>query len=423
MSKNEKIFNVSSDYSLKTIFSYIQYNNLLKIIKYNKALQSKLEINHKNYQTITNYQYLRRKITRTHTPGENECVEMGKVFFTSLITFIFFIYVLIYSILLVSLDSFDNSNTKINYDKNSLNIINKINGYLFLFIIFIILSFYLLLCFILKNCYLDSPKLKKLKFLILISIDLIYFIYECLIIWKLSLSYQIKKTENDTTWFMTCDYIFIILNSIYILYMIFVTYLYCANAGKKVEIIIKYYLTQYKNIDINHFLLPNNFHKMNAVAKRKYINDNKYNFQFFLTQTQLDLISLLNEFRDKNNLEKFKIDWERKLPKFLINEKSELMLFTYHTILQIANQCYLFRYKIGKFEANFRNNNQEILNILLKPNLNRIIIINQNRVDYILIYESFKHYSIDPVELRESDEDNVEFLKGDDSYIDVYFDA
>ena len=113
MSKNEKIFNVSSDYSLKTIFSYIQYNNLLKIIKYNKALQSKLEINHKNYQTITNYQYLRRKITRTHTPGENECVEMGKVFFTSLITFIFFTYVLIYSILLVSLDSFDNSNTKI----------------------------------------------------------------------------------------------------------------------------------------------------------------------------------------------------------------------------------------------------------------------------------------------------------------------
>ena len=99
------------------------------------------------------------------------------------------------------------------------------------------------------------------------------------------------------------------------------------------------------------------------------------------------------------------------------------MLFTYHTILQIANQCYLFRYKSGKFEANFRNNNQEILNILLKPNLNRIIIINQNRVDYILIYESFKHYSIDPVELRESDEDNVEFLKGDDSYIDVYFDA
>ena len=423
MSKNEIIFNVSSDYSLKTIFSYIQYNNLLKIIKYNKSLQSKLEISPKNYQTITNYQYLRRKITRTHNPGENECVEMGKIFFTSLITFIFFIYVLIYSILLVSLDSFDNSNTKINYDKNSLNIINKINAFLFLFIIFIIISFYLLLCFILKNCYLDSPKLKKIKFLILLTIDFIYFIYECLIIWKLSLSYQIKKTENDTTWFMTCDYIFIILNSIYILYMLFITYLYCADAGKKVEIIIKYYLTQYKNIEISHFLLPNNFHKMNAVTKRKFINDNKYNFQFLLTQTQLDLISLLNEFRENNNLEKFTIDWERKLPKFFLKEKTELMLFTYHTILKIANQCYLFRYKIGKFESNFRNNDQEILNILLKPNLNRIIMIKQNTIEYILIYESFKHYSINPIELRESDEDNVEFLKGDDSYIDVYFDG
>jgi hypothetical protein len=423
MSKNEKIFDVSSDYSLKTIFSFIQYNNLLKIIKYNKSLQSKLEISPKNYQKIANYQYLRRKITRTYNPGENECLEMGKIFFTSLVTFIFFIYVLIYSILLVSLDSFDNSNTKINYDKNSLNIINKINSYLFLFIIFIIFSFFLLLCFILKNCYSDSPKIKKIKFLILISIDIIYFIYEFLIIWKLSLSYQIKKTENDTTWFMTCDYIFIILNSIYILYMLFITYLYCADAGKKIEIIIKYYLTQYKNIEISHFLLPNNFHKMNAVAKRKFINDNKYNFQFLLTQPQLDLISLLNEFRENNNLEKFTIDWERKLPKFLINENSELMLFSYHTILKIAKQCYLFRYKIGKFEADFKNNNQDILNILSKPNLNRIIMINQNTIEYILIYESFKHYSIDPIELRESDEDNVEFLKGDDSYIDVYFDT
>lgn len=426
MSKNEIIFNISSDYSLKSIFSYIRYKNLLKIIKYNKSLQRKLDIELKNYQTFSNFQYIKRKIIRTYDPGENECIEMGKIFFTSIITFIFLTYVFIYSILLVSLDSFDKNNTKINYNKKSLNIINRINAYLFLFIIFIIASFFLLLCFILKNCYSDSPQLKTLKILMLITIDLIYILYECLIIWKLLLSYKIKKKENDTTWFMTCDYIFIILNSLFILYMLFVTYLYYVDAGKKIEVFIKYFLTKFKNIEINNYLLPDNFHKMSIIEKNKYILENKYNFQFLLTQEQLDLISLINEFRENNNLEKFTIDWERKLPNFILNESSELVLFSFHTIFRIANQTYLFRYKIGEFEKYFRKKNQDIIDILLKANLNRIIVIKQNMIEYILVYESYKYYSIDPIELRESDEDNVVFLKGDrlhnESYTDIYFD-
>ena len=62
---------------------------------------------------------------------------------------------------------------------------------------------------------------------------------------------------------------------------------------------------------------------------------------------------------------------------------------------------------------------------MLKPNLNRIIIIYQNMTEYILVYESYKYYSIDPIELRESDEDTVEFIKADsfhnESYADEYF--
>ena len=427
MSNNKIIFNISSDYTLKSLFSYVKYNSLLKLIKYNKVLQKKLGIKLENYQIISNYQYIKRKIIRTYDPKENECIEIGKIFFTSLITFIFFTYVFIYSILLVSLDSFDNSNTKINFDKNSLNIINKINAYLFLFILFIIGSFILLLCFILKNCYSDSPNLKKLKLLMLITIDLIYFLYEFLIIWKLSLSYKIKKNENDTTWFMTCDYIFIILNSLFILYMLFVTYLYYVDAGKKIEIFIKYFLTNYKNVEISNYLLPDNFQKMSQQSKIKFISDNKHNFQFFLTQQQLDLISLINEFRERKNLEKFTIDWDKKLPNFILNESSELILFTYDNIFKIAYQTYLFRYKVGEFESLFRNQNTDILNIISKENLNRIIIIKQNITEYILVYESYKHYSIDPIEFRESDEDTVEFLKGDrfhnDSYVDIYFDV
>jgi len=425
MLSNKNIFDISSEYTLKTIFSYIKYNKVLKIINHSKSLQNKLEINPQSYQTFSNYQYIKRKITRTYDPRENECVEMGKIFFTSLITFIFFVYVFIYTILLVSLESFDNSNTKINYDKKALNIINRINSYLFLFILFIIGSFFLLLCFILKNCYSDSPKMKRIKFLMLLIIDLIYFTYEFLIIWKLQLSYKIKKNENDTTWFMTCDYIFIILNSLFILYMIFITYFYYSDAGKKIEIFVKYILTGYKDIEINGFLLPDDFNKMSNESKKKFIDDNKYNFQFLLNHSQLDLISLINDFRERNNLEKFTIDWDKKLPSFILNDSSEIMLFAYKHIFKLPNQNYLFKYKIGEFEKKFKNNEQEILNILLKSNLNRIIIINQNMTEYVLVYESYKYYSIDPVELRETDEDNAEFIKSDrfhnESYADEYF--
>ena len=43
-----------------------------------------------------------------------------------------FIYSIIYSILLVSLGSFDDSNTKENYNKSSANIIKKINAFTFI---------------------------------------------------------------------------------------------------------------------------------------------------------------------------------------------------------------------------------------------------------------------------------------------------
>jgi hypothetical protein len=259
----------------------------------------------------------------------------------------------------------------------------------------------------------------------LITIDLIYFLYECMIIWKLSLSYKIKKKEKDTTLFMTCDYIFIILNSLFILYMIFVTYLYYSDAGKKIEIFIKYILTDYKDIEIKGFLLPDYFHKMSNKSKKKFVEDNKHNYQFLLNHEQLDLISLVNDFRERNNLEKFTIDWDKKLPNFILNDSSEIMLFAYKHIFKLQNQNYLFKYKIGEFEKMFKNNEQDIINIMLKPNLNRIIIINQNMTEYILVYESYKYYSIDPVELRESDEDTVEFIKTDtfhnESYTDEYF--
>ena len=43
-----KLLSISSNYILKNIFLYIKYNTSLKIIKNNKSLQTKLEINIQN---------------------------------------------------------------------------------------------------------------------------------------------------------------------------------------------------------------------------------------------------------------------------------------------------------------------------------------------------------------------------------------
>ena len=49
MSNDDPIFKISSTYCLKSILSYIEYNTTLKIVKYNKRIQKKLDINLKDY--------------------------------------------------------------------------------------------------------------------------------------------------------------------------------------------------------------------------------------------------------------------------------------------------------------------------------------------------------------------------------------
>jgi len=46
-----KILNISSDYNIKILFSYLEYNSIIKVIKYNKFIQNKLyiKIDYNNY--------------------------------------------------------------------------------------------------------------------------------------------------------------------------------------------------------------------------------------------------------------------------------------------------------------------------------------------------------------------------------------
>lgn len=53
---NNIILKIKSNYNIKLVFSYIEYNRIIKLIKYNKAIQNKVEIKLiKNYTLEKKY--------------------------------------------------------------------------------------------------------------------------------------------------------------------------------------------------------------------------------------------------------------------------------------------------------------------------------------------------------------------------------
>ena len=160
-----------------------------------------------------------------------------------------FIYSIIYSILLVSLGSFDDSNTKENYNKSLANIIKKINALTFILDGVAIATPFLFNIYIFIEIETDYCIDRFIKSSILIIIDLTHFSFEGFIIWKLVLSYRIKK--GGVTWFMVMDYIFLILNFIYILYILFFSLAYFIDSGRAIKKIKKCTLNSFNGISIN----------------------------------------------------------------------------------------------------------------------------------------------------------------------------
>ena len=54
---NNLLLNISSNYIVKHIFSYLKYNYILKLIKYNKLIQNKIGFDKQNYKNYSNTKY------------------------------------------------------------------------------------------------------------------------------------------------------------------------------------------------------------------------------------------------------------------------------------------------------------------------------------------------------------------------------
>ena len=78
MSQKKKLLRINSELILKTVFTYINYNHILKLIKNNKKIQRKLGIDIQNYQKKSSYKFIERKIITKNDP-----LNYIKMFFNS----------------------------------------------------------------------------------------------------------------------------------------------------------------------------------------------------------------------------------------------------------------------------------------------------------------------------------------------------
>lgn len=82
-----KILNISSDYNIKILFSYLEYNSIIKVIKYNKFIQNKLyiKIDYNNY-------VIKKTINKNKKDELNKLYDSNRKLLINTIALIFFVF-------------------------------------------------------------------------------------------------------------------------------------------------------------------------------------------------------------------------------------------------------------------------------------------------------------------------------------------
>lgn len=337
MTNSEKIKRINSLYNLKLIFSYLDYNHVIKLIKYNKNLQKQLDLNLRNYNNKFNYAYSKKsyKFKYYNEKGKENfeislILSTSALLMTSLVNFSFLVKLFlcfIYDSIFIILFSINNK------------IIKRSSQFILLLIF---LFTFIILVFVIKDVLMSFKKYSILSKICFAIFCFLYIKGFCAIYIYLIKNIFIKKEINN------------------------------------------FFLISFQNIKIIPFKLPKIFHKMKNIDKKHYIINNIKNAQMIIPQEQKEIIDLINILRINNNLPKFQLDV--KFQDCYIKEPSELMLFPYRNIFKINSRNYLL--KLNKNDLKIKiNNNIEIVNVLLNKDLNKINIIEKDNFEYINIYE------------------------------------
>ena len=386
----DKLSLISNKYILKSIFYHINYNRLLKLFKNNKAIQNKLGISLNDYKLQSNYpQYHFSEYFSDNyylmDPEYSGEARLGQFCLLLIFTVIYFIYVLIYTLLLLIKNTFNDTTAQGDYN-NKAHIIKIINGFNFILLAANIVGVILLFFYDSNNVSFTRGIKMKIKIILIILYNLLFLIYEGIAIWKLVLSYQIKK--DGSLWFIIMDYVFIFLNLLYIVLLFYLSYHFFKHYFKlknNNDNYIDCFIDLLNDIKINNYKISQDFINMNEKERKRFLLNNYKNMQYVNDTKQKNLLILINSFREKNNLDKFSLDKIKRIPPCFMKKYTEVEINKEENVFKLNNKLYLFKFLDGELEKKLNNNdiNSDMYDVLRNEELNHIKIVNKNKFEYI----------------------------------------
>ena len=385
MKKMPSLLNqIKSKYILQNIFTfaYGDIKSVLRLIKYNKNLIKRLNININDFY---NYKLIAGNIKKS----DDGIIFAGLIFIIEF--FILYIAYMIYIIMYYKHGTFNDNNLREGYDKNKKNFVDIMNKY-------ILLSYFLykiatnVLTIVLFCC--ESIKLigliKVLLLLFFWLVDLshyIFYIIKFRYVRKLMKKELLKKLDKGKTsiltWFYSFDLALIVFMSVKIaIYSLFLLGL--GVAPKDIDDIKRDILIELNGIKINDFYFYDSIEKSKNELIYKKENIEKYEYE--LNDNQINLIHKINDIRKQNNIPELEYFKREKVPCYLINPKPQLIFYQKQNIYKISNDLYIFKYP--KNEMQILLNNKEIINIIKIDFLNEINVIEQYNNEIISIYNN-----------------------------------
>ena len=137
------------------------------------------------------------------------------------------------------------------------------------------------------------------------------------------------------------------------------------------------FLTNYKGFKINDYPLPSNFESMNILEKIKIFEKNEHFLKCSLNDKSIELITLINELRKKNNIKELIYYQLQNLNDFFKEQ-------------DLANEKYIFKYPIGDFKLKLLYSDENVIKRLKNNNLKYIMILEKEKNEYIFIYSKNK---------------------------------
>ena len=200
-------------------------------------------------------------------------------------------------------------------------------------------------------------------------------------------AFKILREDLNTVkfypWFISFDIFIIIILSLQNLQNI----LYLFQFAEKKDKRIYYFLKQFRDIKIEDYKLCENFGNLDIIEKNNVVLNNSKGYIYKLTTEEIYLIYLINKIRNQYKAEKLAYSLEEKIPDLMLNENEykEILFDECKNFFTISSNEYLFRGTKENFKKALENKDPNILNIITKKSLKKIIIIEKRNTEYILI--------------------------------------